>query len=181
MDGTLRLFAALRLPAEWVGDLVGWQLGALAATPRTRLVPPASLHVTLAFLGVRPDVEAAMIAAEVRAAAAGVTLPVRLTPLRYRETRSVGMVELEDEGGRATALAVDVQQRLARLGVYTAERRPWLPHVTVLRFSVRPRLEPAPPAIGPCMPSDAALYHSSLRSGGAQYEVVDSFALGGKN
>lgn len=122
-----------------------------------------------------------MIAVEVRAAAAAATLPVRLTPLRYRETGSVGMLELADEGGRATALAVDVQQRLAGLGVYEGQPRPWLPHITVLRFRVRPRLRPVPPAIGPCMPSDAALYHSPLRSGGAQYEVVDSFALGGTN
>ena len=122
-----------------------------------------------------------MIAVEVRAAAAAAILPVRLTPLRYRETGSVGMLELADEGGRAAALAAEVQQRLAELGVYEGQPRPWLPHITVVRFRVRPRLRPVPPAIGACMPSDAALYHSSLRSGGAQYEVVDSFALGGTN
>ena len=181
MDGCLRLFAALRLPAEWAAALVGWQLAALGEVPGARLVSPASLHLTFAFLGERPAAEVAMIAAEVREAAARARLPVRLTPLRYRETGSVGMLELADEGGRATALAADVQERLAGLGIATGEGRPWLPHITVLRFRVRPRLNPAPPAIGPCVPSDAALYHSRLRSGGAQYDVIDSFALGGTN
>lgn len=122
-----------------------------------------------------------MIAAELRAVAAAVSLPIRLTPLRYRETASVGLLELADEQGRATAVATAVQERLSRLGVYSGEQRPWLPHVTVLRFRTRPRLQPAPPAIGSCMPSDAALYHSPLRSGGAQYDILDSFALGGNN
>lgn len=122
-----------------------------------------------------------MIAAEVRAAAAAAGMPIRLTPLRYRETGSVGILELADEAGQATALATSVQERLARLGVSSDEQRPWLPHVTVLRFRSRLHLRPVPPAIGPCVPSDAALYHSVLRSGGAQHDVVDSFALGGNN
>ena len=122
-----------------------------------------------------------MIAAAVRATAAAAGMPIRLTPLRYHETGSVGMLELGDAAGRATALATAVQERLARLGVYSGERRPWLPHVTVLRFRSRPQLRAPPPAIGPCVPSDAALYHSTLRSGGAQYDIVDSFALGGNN
>ena len=65
-------------------------------------------------------------------------------PVRYRETRSVGMLVLEDVGGAATALAADLGERLERLGVYRRENRPWLPHITVLRFRERPRL--APPA-----------------------------------
>ena len=53
------------------------------------------------------------------------------------------MLVLADPSGRATALAGRVQSGLEQLGVYERERRPWLPHVTVLRFRERPRLEPA--------------------------------------
>ena len=65
------------------------------------------------------------------------------TAAGYRETRSVGMVVLADEGGRATALADELAGRLEALGVYRPERRPWLAHVTVLRFRDRPRLRPS--------------------------------------
>jgi hypothetical protein len=59
------------------------------------------------------------------------------------------------------------------------EKRPWLAHVTVVRFKERPRLKPPLSGLGEISPSDAAAYHSVLRSGGAQYFVVESFALGG--
>jgi 2'-5' RNA ligase len=75
-------------------------------------------------------------------------------------------------------LADDVQGRLEQLGVYRRERRPWLPHVTVVRFRQRPRLAPPLPEIGPFAPSGAAAFLSRLRGTGAQYEVLESFGLG---
>jgi len=69
--------------------------------------------------------------------------------------------------------------RLEKLGVYERERRAWLPHLTVVRFRERLRLDPPLPELGEVVPSDAAAYHSVLRSTGAQYVVVESFALGG--
>jgi 2'-5' RNA ligase len=99
---------------------------------------------------------------------------------RYRETRSVGMLVLRDGSGRASSLAEEVQVRLEELGVYRRESRPWLPHVTVLRFRERPRLRPAVPRLPPFPPSDAAAYLSRLHPSGARYEVLESFALGGK-
>ena len=89
------------------------------------------------------------------------------------------MLVLRDEGGAATAVADDLHARLEALGVYRRERRAWLPHLTVVRFRERPRLAPPLPQLGPFSPSDAAVYLSRLRSSGAQYEVVQSFALGG--
>jgi 2'-5' RNA ligase len=118
------------------------------------------------------------ILAALREAAAAADA-IRLVPERYRETRSVGMLVLSDIDGAATRLADDLQGRLERLGVYERERRPWLPHLTVVRFRERLRLRPPLPELGEFSPSDAAAYHSVLRSGGAQYVVVESFALGG--
>ena len=92
---------------------------------------------------------------------------------------SVGMLALRDPLGGATRLADDLQRRLEKLGVYERERRAWLPHLTVVRFRERLRLDPPLPELGEVVPSDAAAYHSVLRSTGAQYVVVDSFALGG--
>jgi len=175
----VRLFCALRLPPEIVQGLVEWQRRAFGDARDVRVLSAAHLHITLAFLGHRPAGEVADILGELREAAAAAEPPL-LSVRRYRETRSVAMLALEDEGGRAQALARDVQGRLERLGVYEPERREWLPHVTVLRFRTRPRLHPPLPEPAPFSPSDAALYHSLLRSGGAQYEVMESFALGGR-
>jgi RNA 2',3'-cyclic 3'-phosphodiesterase len=175
-DGTARLFCALRLPGETVERLVRWQLEELG--DGGRLVPPENLHVTLAFLGSRPAGEVPAIVRELRAAAAASSRPA-LRVARYRETRSVGMLVLGEDDGHAARLATDVQERLERLGAYRRERRPWLPHVTVLRFRQAPRLRPALPDLGRVCPSEAAVYHSVLRPTGARYEIVESVVLGG--
>jgi 2'-5' RNA ligase len=170
-----RLFCGLRLHDDTIDALCRWRD---AYVDGGRRVSREQLHVTLAFLGHRPVAEVESILGALREAAAAAD-GIRLVPERYRETRSVGMLVLSDIGGAATRLADDLQGRLERLGVYERERRPWLPHLTVVRFRERPRLRPPLPVLGEFSPSDAAAYHSVLRSGGAQYVVLESFALGG--
>jgi 2'-5' RNA ligase len=173
-DERLRLFLALRAPDDVLGEVERWQRGQL---PGVRLVPREHLHITLAFLGHRPESELEAIVAALRAAAARAG-EIRLTPVRYRETRSVGMLVLEDEEGRAAVLADDLQARLEALGVYRREGRPWLPHLTVARWRERPRLRPESPPRRTFVPSDAAAYLSRLQPGGAEYHVLESVALG---
>ena len=170
-----RLFCALRLPDPALTALSEWQAAEIHGG---RPVPREHLHLTLAFLGHRPVGELEGIAAALREAAAAAE-PIRLVPERYRETRSVGMLALSDMCGAATRVAEALFERLERLGVYERERRPWRPHVTVVRFRRPLRLRPPLPELGEVSPSDAAVYHSVLRSTGAQYVVVESFALGG--
>jgi 2'-5' RNA ligase len=174
----LRLFCALRLPEPLVEELVLWQSRALAGVEGIRVLRSEQLHVTLAFLGSRPTDELEAIAAALREIAGAAAAPT-LTVHGYRETRSVGMLTCADEDGRAAALAADLHERLERLGVYERERREWLPHVTVIRFRERPRLRPPLPELGPFVTSEAAVYMSVLRPSGAQYEVLQSFAVGG--
>jgi RNA 2',3'-cyclic 3'-phosphodiesterase len=175
----LRLFCALRLPAAAVRQLASWQTGAFAGAD-VRVLQPEQLHVTLAFLGRRPVEELEPITSELREAAVGAAVPA-LTARGYRETRSVGMLVFDDEEGRATRLANDLQERLERLGVYERERRQWLPHISVVRFrrhARRPRITTLP-ELGPVVTSEAAVYMSVLRPSGAQYEVLQSVAVGG--
>ena len=89
------------------------------------------------------------------------------------------MLVFDDVGGRAAGFAGDLHARLEELGVYEREHRPWLPHATVIRFRHPPRLRPELPDLPDFSPSDAAVYHSVLRRGGAQYEVLESVPLGG--
>jgi RNA 2',3'-cyclic 3'-phosphodiesterase len=176
-DERLRLFLGFRLPEAAAEGVAVWQQQDLAVE-RVRLVPLENLHVTIAFLGSRPASEVEAITGALREAVAGVDRPV-LTPSRYRETRSVGMLVLDDEKGRATRIAEDAHGRLERLGVYEPEARKWLPHLTVIRFRERPRLQPSIPDLGPIVTSDASVYISRLRPDGAQYEVLESVPLGG--
>ena len=173
-DERLRLFCALRLPDDVADELAAWEEHEL----RGRIVPRDNLHVTVAFLGSRPGEERSAIADELHAAAEHAERPT-LSLRGYRETRSVAMLTFDDENGRAAAFADDVFGRLERLGVYRREARPWLPHVTVARFRERPRLRPDLPELFPFSPSDAAVYLSRLHPSGAQYEVLESFGLGG--
>jgi RNA 2',3'-cyclic 3'-phosphodiesterase len=176
-DERLRLFLGFRLPDGAARAVVAWQAEQLAVE-RVRPVPLENLHVTIAFLGSRPAGEVEALARALRESVVGVDRPV-LTPVRYRETRSVGMLVLDDEDRRAARIAREAHGRLEQLGVYEAEARDWLPHLTVVRFRERPRLQPSIPDLGPVTMSDAAVYMSRLRPDGAQYEVLESVPLGG--
>jgi 2'-5' RNA ligase len=179
-DERLRLFLGLRPPDAALDTLAEWQQEHLAGAG-LRIVPREHLHITLAFLGLRPAAELPAILGALREAAAAVVEPPRLTPVRYRETRSVGMLSLDDEGGRAAALAGDLQERLEALGVYRRERRKWLPHLTVARFREPRGLRPPPPNRGTyvLIPSDASAYLSRLQPSGAQYEILESMSWAG--
>jgi 2'-5' RNA ligase len=172
-DERIRLFVALEVPDGVTDELVRW--GRRHLERGGRLV--GSFHITLAFLGAQPRAAVGPVAEILRREAAA-TEPFLLEPARYRETRSVGMLVLADPSGRAASLADRVQRGLEGIGVYERERRAWLPHVTVLRFRERPRLDPPLPEIGEFAPSGAAALLSRLRPSGAQYEVLESCSLG---
>ena len=169
----LRLFCGFRLAEDVLDRLERWQREQL----RGRVVERGNLHVTLAFLGSRPAGDVERVAGALASVPAFEPLAFRVR--RYRETRSVGMLVLDDVTGNAAPAAARVHELLEGLGVYERERRPWLPHVTVLRFRKPPRLAPPVPDLGTFGPSEVAVYHSLLRPGGAQYEILETVALGG--
>src|SRR5262245_19594496 len=171
-DERIRLFLALELPADVTLELARWGKDHLSGG---RLL--TSFHLTLAFLGSQPRAALADVVGVLGREAAAVE-PFALEPVRYRETRSVGSLVLADPSGRPTAPAERGQSGLGQLGVYERERRPWLPHVTVLRFRERPRLDPPLPELGPFVPSGAAALLSRLHPSGARYEVLKSYAFG---
>jgi RNA 2',3'-cyclic 3'-phosphodiesterase len=176
-DERLRLFCALRLPSNAVERLVSWQLAHL---PGGRIVPPENLHLTLAFLGHRPAGDVPAVVSALESAAARERGRIALRVRGYCETRNVGMLTLDDEGGRAADLAERLHELLESAGVYRHEARAWLPHLTVLRFRDRPRLRPPLPELGEVAPSGAAVFISRLRPGGARYEVLEIVSLGGR-
>ena len=175
MTPPLRLFVALDLPDAARDRLAA--AGAAADPAVWRPVAREALHVTLAFLGSRPLDEVDAILGALRDAVAAVSEEIALEPARWRETRSVGMLALADHAGVAARLAACLHAGLEALGVYRPEARPWLPHVTMLRFRERPRLYPPLPGTGTFVPSDAAAYLSRLHPTGARYEVLERVSL----
>lgn len=171
-DDRLRLFLALELPDQTVRVLRHWSKEHVSTGRAT-----GTFHVTLAFLGARPRAEVGAIVGVLRRESAA-TEPFPLVVCRYRETRSVGMLILDDVSRRARSLAERVQAGLEEIGVYEREARAWLPHITVARFRERPRLSPPLPQTGTFVPSGAAAFLSRLHPTGARYEVLESCSLG---
>jgi RNA 2',3'-cyclic 3'-phosphodiesterase len=179
-----RLFVALDLPAEVRGALAAWRDEALAGRSDLRPVAPDSLHVTLAFLGYRPEKEIEEIA-RLLAEAAAARAPCRL---RAGDVRAVPprrphlfALDLVDEGGNAAGLQQAVSDALERARFYKPEKRPFWPHVTLARVKRNLRAEPLAAGSAPLEPFEArevALYRSTLRPQGALYERLSLVRLG---
>jgi 2'-5' RNA ligase len=146
-------------------------------------VSPEALHVTLAFLGHRPESEIEPIARAVEASLDGLS-PARLTPRGTRPVppRRPRLFALDLEDGEHTAAAVHhaVAAALEQQGFYTPERRTFWPHVTVARVRsghTRPQPpQPSPPA-QPFTASEVTLYRSRLGGGPARYEKLKTWPL----
>jgi 2'-5' RNA ligase len=133
-DDTLRLFVAGELPVEMRRAVETWQRGALEGHEGLRL--NHALHITLAFLGQVaaarvPELSEALSRVQVRPCDVTVEEPAFL-PLRG--AKRVVVLRLGDRTGELARLQADVAAALAGSGLFEAEGRPWLPHLTVARF-----------------------------------------------
>jgi len=183
---TVRLFVALDLPEPVVEALVAWRAPLVRGAAELRAVPREALHVTLAFLGWKPEAAIAPLGELVEACAAGVGGVAGLAlgePLWLPRRRPrVLAVALEDRHGQLIALQERLVARLAADGWHEPEARPYLPHVTVARVRGRgaPQAQSRPIAISggagpPALPFDGAavvLYRSRLSPAGARYEPL---------
>jgi len=174
-----RLFVALELPeatraqtARLVGPDDAW-----------RLVSPASLHVTLVFLGWRAEEEIEPIGALTARAAAGVG-PIALVPTEVRvvppRRPRLFALDLDDPVGTCGELQGAVSAALAGVGLYEAEKRPFWPHVTLARVRRGHRVS-MPSGVGSPPPAFEAdrvvLYRSTLHPKGSVYEPLQAFTL----
>lgn len=179
---TARLFFALDLPPETV-ELIGrWQAGA-PATGGLRAVRPEALHLTLAFLGERPEAEVpalAKLVAELGGEAIAGVLRPEPVPVPRRRPK---LLALSVESPGAERLQAKLSGRLQALGPYRPDRRPFWPHLTVFRLKARSsgrkrgerveRLEPLPIGDGQAFGFvRLALYRSFLRPEGSSYSAL---------
>jgi 2'-5' RNA ligase len=165
-------------------ELAAWREGAFAARDDVRLPDPTTLHVTLAFLGYRPEKEIEQITELLGTAATDRPAPrlsaERVVPLPPRRPRLFAL-DLADPGGEAVSLQASVSDALEAERIYKPEKRPFWPHITLARVK-RDRF--APPYDGPEPPGGewlgeaVVLYRSHLRPQGAQYEPLVRLSLG---
>jgi len=129
-----RLFVACDLPGDVAAAVGRWQDSELRAHDDLRLLH--TLHLTLCFLGTvadsrLDDISAALGALELPALPTAFAEPLFLPE---RGAKRVVALRLDDPREALAATQQAASDSLARVGVYTPERRPWLPHLTVARY-----------------------------------------------
>ena len=179
----LRLFLALDLPAGARAALAGWRDAAVRDRAGLRPVADEALHVTLVFLGGRPQAAVRRIWRIAESSLAGLPAP-ELSPAGYRLVPSrrprVLAVDLEDAGGRASVVHEALASALERAGLYEPERRTFWPHVTAARVRSRATLgsvEAPKPPVGSFTATEVTLYRSDLHPAGARYVALERLEL----
>jgi 2'-5' RNA ligase len=185
-----RLFVALDLPEDLREGIETWGREALA-DPALRPVAPASLHVTLAFLGSRPQEEIEPIAEAVRESAAPAPWVELRDPQQRPPRGRARLYALPVISPGAEALQAVLRQKLVEEGFYEPEKRPFWPHLTVARVrpeargSRRPAVVSEPPGAIPRELTEPrisvrmTLYRSVLQSSGASYVPLAQVELPG--
>lgn len=183
-----RLFVALDLPDEVRVAVVAWGRRELD-DPALRVVPPESLHVTLAFLGYRPEKEICRLGEIV----AGLTSPapeIQLgDPVAKPGGRLPRLFALPVDSPGTLALQGELEEKLVAERLYEPEGRPFWPHVTVARVRPEGRVSKRPRELArrpgglpkdllqPTRAVRARLYRSELKPSGAEYRPLAQVKL----
>ncbi len=184
----MRLFFAVPAPAAVQGALAEWGREARRRGDGWRWVDPATIHLTLRFLGetdaalVAPLVEAAQAIAgrEPRHAVTARGWGVFPSPARPRVLWAGLAGELSQLARLAGALEAEARRR-----GFAPEERGFRAHLTLARAvrDAQPRLPGRPddeqPEFGPFPVDELLLVQSHLGPGGAVYEPLARVPLGG--
>jgi 2'-5' RNA ligase len=185
-----RLFVALDLPTALRQGLGAWGEEALA-DPALRPVPAENLHITLAFLGYRPEPDAERVARAIEQSMAPAPLlelrdPAPRPPRGRPRLFALPVLSPGAEQAQAQLSEILISERL-----YEPEKRPFWPHVTVARVraegrgSRRPmRVEQPPGSLPvelrrPHFSGRLTLYRSELQPSGARYFPLAQVQLPG--
>ncbi len=188
----MRLFVALEITSSARENLAALIDNLRAVAPQAKWVRPENLHVTLKFIGEVPDTKTAEVASILRVLC-GVYQGVRSQPVNLcfrglgffpdHKRPRVFWVGIE-ASANLKRLSADIGKATEKLGI-PSERRPFSPHLTLARFEP-PRLpEKLSAAIQQSAKRDFGSLHacefhlikSKLKSSGAEYTTLESFAF----
>src|SRR6187551_1822703 len=117
-----RLFAALDLPDSLTAGIDAWGREALA-DPALRPLPAGSLHVTLVFLGYRPEKEIGRIG-EIVEALAGPAPRIELRdPVQRPDRGRPRLFALPISSPETVSLQGDLEERLVAERLHEPEKR----------------------------------------------------------
>lgn len=183
----VRLFVAVSVPDDQLESLARQAEPLKEGLAGGRWAPPANQHVTLKFLGwtaveMLEDLKGSLR----RACAPLAPAEVRIDGLgSFPSRRRVRVLwaGFEDPERLLVRLNEVIERAVEPLG-FERERREFSPHLTLARFKTPQRLREELPALDRAslegfVVSEVRLYRSHLHPKGAQYEVLESFELGG--
>jgi 2'-5' RNA ligase len=184
----LRLFVALDIPDRVRAGIEEWGLDALG-DPALRPVPAQSLHLTLCFLGSRPECDVERIGAILAGVASKAPRVELWGPVARPLRGQPRLYVLEANSPQTVTLQALLQESLVAEGFFRPEKRPFWPHLTVARVrpegrgSKRPMRVSRPPRPLPETVKQAfggvrlTLYLSKLQPQGAQYAPLAQVEL----
>ena len=194
----MRIFVAIDLEEEIRRNIVGFLDEVRTFAPDARWAAPESLHVTLKFIGEKPDGEVREIEAALRKIKGA---PVE-TAFRgwgfFPTPKSARVFWIGIESPNLARLANGVEEQLAAAGV-AREERTYSPHLTLARAPgasgapgrqkgdrknrvfahLQEKLAAATPEFGSMTAHEFFLYRSELRRGSALYTKIARFHLRG--
>jgi 2'-5' RNA ligase len=195
----MRLFVALDIDDDIRGRIARFLDDVRGFAPDARWVRPESLHVTLKFIGEKPEGDVAKISRALEAIAAD-AIEIQFRGYGFfpsARAPRVFWVGIEEDGSKLTSLAATVDQALAQLDV-PKEKHAFNVHLTLARGgggSGSPRKQrgdvpnrnfehlqeklaaPPSPEFGTMTAREFFLYQSQLSPGGSKYAKLAGFAL----
>jgi 2'-5' RNA ligase len=180
MGSRVRMFVALDLPETVRSGIAAWGEAALD-DPALRPVRAESLHITLAFLGLRPEADAERVAMAMEECVAPAPLVELLDPEPRPSRGRPQLFALPVVSPGTELIQAQLGELLAAERLYEHEKRPFWPHVTVARVrpegrgSRRPAAVESPPESLPGALKELqfcrrlSLYRSVLQPQGARY------------
>lgn len=195
----MRLFVALDIDQEIRYRLASFMSHMHALAPAVRWVQPDSLHVTLKFIGERPDASVKDVENALRG------IHAKPFQLSFRgagffpteKSARVFWIRIEADAA-LTDLAAQIERSLVPIGI-EPEKRAFSPHLTLARAgngsgspgrqkgdrpnrrfaALQAKLSTIPsPDFGTMNAAEFFLYRSQLSSRGAQYTKIARFPLG---
>jgi RNA 2',3'-cyclic 3'-phosphodiesterase len=183
----IRLFVAVDIPDAVRQALSAWIASLQSTYPRARWARASNLHVTLKFIGERPEELLDAMRAALRAVRqpSAIAISFRGAGFFPNEHRPRVLWAGIESGPELACLAEAIDLALAPAGI-PRETREFRPHLTVARFpessdraglaKLRDALaRSAPPEFGSARVADFHLFRSELKPSGAQYTRLDSF------
>lgn len=181
----MRLFLGIDLPdrvrdaAAEISDTLRQRL---AGRVEARWTPAANLHITLWFIGEKPDNEAASLLAALQQPFAEGAFEIRIAGLGLFPRSGAPRVfwlGLQSGGDRLAHLYAEIASRLHPFGI-EPESRPFSPHLTIARVkTVAPRersrllreeVERLTAVAGEFRAEAVTLYRTHLSPKGSSYE-----------